>query len=40
MVKSILKLKSIPRPDDVADAMAIALCHIEGRKIRKLINNK
>ena len=24
---SLLKLKSIPRPDDAADALAIALCH-------------
>lgn len=27
MVKAILKLKTIPKPDDAADALAIALCH-------------
>lgn len=27
VVASLLKLKSIPRPDDAADALAIALCH-------------
>ena len=27
MVTLILKLKQIPRPDDAADALAIALCH-------------
>lgn len=27
MVKSILKLKNIPKPDDAADAIAIAICH-------------
>lgn len=27
MVCSLLKLKSIPRPDDAADAVAVALCH-------------
>ena len=27
MTKRLLKLKSIPRPDDAADAIAIALCH-------------
>jgi len=27
MVKSILKLKEIPKPDDAADALAIAICH-------------
>jgi crossover junction endodeoxyribonuclease RuvC len=26
-VASLLKLKSIPKPDDAADALAIALCH-------------
>ena len=27
MVKMLLKLKEIPRPDDAADALAIAICH-------------
>ena len=27
MVKTILGLKSIPKPDDAADALAVALCH-------------
>ena len=27
MTKRLLKLKSIPRPDDAADALALALCH-------------
>ena len=27
VVASLLKLKSIPKPDDAADALAIALCH-------------
>ncbi len=27
MVKTILNLKSIPKPDDAADAIAIAICH-------------
>ncbi len=27
MVKIILNLKSIPKPDDAADALAIAICH-------------
>ncbi|HCX27891.1 MAG TPA: crossover junction endodeoxyribonuclease RuvC [Candidatus Portnoybacteria bacterium] len=26
MVKTILKLKEIPRPDDAADALAVAIC--------------
>ena len=27
MVKMILKLKAVPRPDDAADALALAICH-------------
>lgn len=36
MVKNILKLKEIPKPDDTADAIAIALCHINSRKMREI----
>ena len=39
MVKNILKLKNIPRPDDTADALAIAVCHIHSRKLNNLKNN-
>ena len=31
MVTSILKLKSAPKPDDTADALAVALCHGQSR---------
>ncbi len=27
MVKMTLNLKSVPRPDDAADALAVAVCH-------------
>ncbi len=27
MVKSILRLNSVPKPDDTADALALAICH-------------
>lgn len=33
MVKSVLGLSEIPKPDDVADALALAICHIHSRKI-------
>ncbi len=39
MVKNILKLKTIPKPDDTADALAIALCHLNSRKISRLTEN-
>lgn len=31
MTKNILGLKYVPKPDDVADAIAIAICHINSR---------
>ncbi len=36
MVRALLCLPEIPRPDDVADALAVAICHahrLGGRKI-------
>ncbi|MFA6285226.1 MAG: crossover junction endodeoxyribonuclease RuvC [Parcubacteria group bacterium] len=36
MVKNILKLKCVPKPDDAADAVAIGICHLNSRKMRKL----
>lgn len=27
MIKTLLNLKSVPKPDDVADALAVAICH-------------
>lgn len=37
MVKRLLKLESVPKPDDAADALAIALCH--ARSAQSLLNN-
>ena len=39
MVKNILHLKSLPKPDDVADALAIAVCHANSRILINLKNN-
>jgi crossover junction endodeoxyribonuclease RuvC len=36
MVKNMLKLRSVPKPDDAADALAIAICHIHSRKINHI----
>lgn len=36
MVKTILKLKEIPKPDDTADALAVALTHAFSAKLAKL----
>ena len=37
MVKAILNLKEVPKPDDTADAVAAAICHghSRGRRIIK-----
>jgi crossover junction endodeoxyribonuclease RuvC len=35
MVTKLLGLKETPKPDDVADALAIAICH--GMRCRKLV---
>ncbi|MFA6614289.1 MAG: crossover junction endodeoxyribonuclease RuvC, partial [Endomicrobiia bacterium] len=32
MVKSILGLKEIPKPDDAADALAMAICHLNTNR--------
>ncbi len=36
MVKSILNLKEIPKPDDVADGLALAICHAHSYKMGAL----
>lgn len=36
MVKLILKLEVIPKPDDAADALAIAICHLNSSKLKNL----
>lgn len=33
MVKCILNLKSIPKPDDAADALAVAICHCQTNQV-------
>jgi len=35
MVKNLLKLKEIPKPDDAADALAIALCHQNSYRLKE-----
>jgi len=33
MVKVLLNLPGVPRPDDVADALAVAICHAHSHKL-------
>lgn len=37
-VTSLLRLEKIPRPDDAADALAVALCHAHTSRFGKLFN--
>ena len=37
MVRALLGLREIPRPDDAADALAVAICHIHSAHMRRLI---
>ena len=36
MVRAMLNLREIPKPDDAADALAVAICHLHSIKIRSL----
>lgn len=35
MVKTLLRLADIPKPDDAADALAVAICHLHSYKLSK-----
>jgi crossover junction endodeoxyribonuclease RuvC len=37
MVKALLNLASVPKPDDVADALAIAICHTHSMQYQNLL---
>jgi crossover junction endodeoxyribonuclease RuvC len=37
MVKLLLGLDFVPQPDDAADAIAVAICHLQSRKLSQLI---
>lgn len=40
MIKNILRLKRVPKPDDAADAAAIAICHLNSRRMKHEIWSK
>jgi crossover junction endodeoxyribonuclease RuvC len=39
MVRMMLGLDTVPRPDDAADAVAIAICHLHSARLRKLMED-
>jgi len=40
MVKMLLGLRVVPKPDDAADALAVAICHAHSRAGRQLYSGK
>lgn len=40
MVKMLLHLDHIPKPDDAADAVAIAICHLQSARLREMIESQ
>ena len=39
MVRLMLQLDHTPHPDDAADALAVAICHIQSAKMRELMRD-
>ena len=42
MTRRLLKLESVPKPDDTADALAMAICHVQssGTRLKNMINSR
>ena len=42
MTRRLLKLESVPKPDDTADALAMAICHAQcsGTRLRNMLNSR
>ena len=38
MVRALLDLDEIPTPDDAADALAVAICHLHTRRLQQLVD--
>jgi crossover junction endodeoxyribonuclease RuvC len=39
MVRNLLDLDEIPQPDDAADALAVAICHIHSARLQSLLDS-
>ncbi len=38
MVRALLNLADIPRPDDAADGLAVAICHLHAMRLQSLLD--
>lgn len=36
MMRALLGLEAVPQPDDAADALAVAICHLHSYRLKKL----
>lgn len=39
MVKTLLSLDTVPQPDDAADALAVAICHLHNIRFKSLLDS-
>ena len=39
MVKALLSMDTLPKPDDAADALAVAICHIHSDRLNQLLSS-
>ncbi len=37
MVRALLDMDELPRPDDAADGLAVAICHLHALRLQALI---
>jgi len=37
MVRALLNLEVVPKPDDAADALAIAICHLHSHRLKRYL---
>jgi crossover junction endodeoxyribonuclease RuvC len=40
MVRMLLGLDEVPKPDDAADAVAVAVCHLHSRRLTSLLEQQ
>jgi crossover junction endodeoxyribonuclease RuvC len=39
MVRTLLGLHEVPQPDDAADALAVAICHLHSDRMRTIYHS-
>jgi crossover junction endodeoxyribonuclease RuvC len=40
MVRALLNLDDIPKPDDAADALAVAICHLHSYRMQSMVDGR